>query len=326
MERHSRLPEHILSAGAWLMNLGSTEVSTICLWFVDDSLHETCVRPPVGRPAPDVLLSVVDEDGNAVADGEVGQLVVTSRSVALGYWRGMGRPVEAFPSSLADPSCRVFKSNDLGRRRPDGLIEFIGRKDQQIKLHGHRIEPAEIEHALAGLRGVKDGAIVVRRNTDGKPTALVGYVALRVGVDGLGARELQAMLAQRLPRHMVPSQIVLLADMPRLAGLKIDQVRLAEIDKARSSDAAERSHDPLLGEVAAVFEQVIDVTDARPDDTIASLGGDSMHAIDIIVELESRFAVTMPDDLMKRHMTIGDIAHWIASQAAARSQGPHPAT
>jgi non-ribosomal peptide synthetase component F len=122
-------------------NIGSTETAGAHSgWFIDAALRATTPRPPVGRPAPERMVTIVDDDGNPVADGEVGEIVVASPYLALGYWHDGVLTTGAFTIDPADPKSRVFKTGDMGRMRPDGLLEFAGRNDQQIKIRGHRIE------------------------------------------------------------------------------------------------------------------------------------------------------------------------------------------
>jgi amino acid adenylation domain-containing protein len=161
------------------MSLASTETHVRCHWFVDDALRQTTLRPPVGRPLPNRELSIVDEGGNSVAVGEEGEILIKSRYIARGYWNSPELTMATFGRDRSDASLVVFRTGDLGRQRADGLIEFIGRKDDLIKLHGNRIEPAEIESALVALQGVSDAAVVVRYSENGTPTSLVAYVVLK---------------------------------------------------------------------------------------------------------------------------------------------------
>src|SRR5215208_4167836 len=184
-----------------LVTFGSTECP-VARWFVDESLRATSTRLPAGRILPDRVVSIVDEQGNQVADGEIGEFVVASRYMALGYWRDPKATVQVFAVDPFDPEIRIFKTGDLGRRRSDGLIEFVGRKDHQIKLRGHRIEPEEIERALAGCDDVSDAVVVVRRNDVGEPRSVAAYVELRPDGRPLRPRDLTATLARQLPSYM----------------------------------------------------------------------------------------------------------------------------
>ena len=138
------------------------------------------------------------------------------------------------------------------------------------------------------------------------------------GVQGLLPRHLAAMLRQRLPHYMVPWPIFIISDFPRLPSLKIDKIAFAQIDASRiDQDCSDGMENPIVAEVAKVFEQVLEVTGASADDNLASLGGDSLQAVDIAAELERRFGVTVSEETMASAHTIQDLALWIADQQRA---------
>jgi non-ribosomal peptide synthetase component F len=146
------------------VHLGATECSTLYLeWYVDESMSWTGPLP-VGRCVPDRKVVLLDESDCPVQDGEVGEFVVSGPYLALGYWQDPALTARLFSTDPVDPQVRFFKTGDLGRRRPDGLFEYVGRKDEQIKLGGHRVDPGEIESVLRQLADVKEAALVVRRN------------------------------------------------------------------------------------------------------------------------------------------------------------------
>src|SRR6202035_176869 len=124
---------------------------------------------------------------------------------------------------------RLFASQDRGRRRPDGLIEFVGRNDRQIKLRGFRVELDEIEAAFVACPGVQNAAVVVRRDTSGLPQSLAAYVETKLENPRLRARDLRSVLAKALPFYTIPATINLIDELPRLADLKIDRIGLTEI-------------------------------------------------------------------------------------------------
>jgi amino acid adenylation domain-containing protein len=298
-----------------ILSFGATETGgNLCHWFVDERLRATSPRLPVGRILPDVRVTIADEDGRPVADGDIGEFIVASRYVALGYWREPDLTARAFAVDPADPKTRIFKTGDMGRMRPDGLLEFIGRRDQQIKLRGHRIEIGEIEAALGRCPGVEDAAIVVRRDDAGLPRSLVAYVEPSPGVQGLLPRDLLSMLMQRLPRYMVPATLRVVDELPRLPNLKVDRVQLARIDAARAAQMVNPIDDLVIAEVASIFEAVLGTTGATPDDNVASLGGDSLQAVKVAVELETRFRIAIPVDIFESTQTIGELARWIATR------------
>jgi acyl-coenzyme A synthetase/AMP-(fatty) acid ligase/acyl carrier protein len=270
-------------------------------------------RMPVGRAVPDRQLSIVGEDGNLLANGEIGEMIVASPYLALGYWRDPERTAHFFSVDPNDPETRIFRTGDLGFRRADGLYEFVGRKDHQIKLRGHRIEPEEIEGVLRSIPGVRDAAIVVRKSGSGLPQSLIGYVEVSDGAS-LTSRVLIAKLAGRLPAYMVPSGMNVVHELPRLANFKVDRVRLACADNEGIARAKEGVTDPLIQEIAATFCSVLGVSWAEPEDNIGSLGGDSLGAVRIALELENRFQIAIPPDVFEGTPTIRHLASWIATE------------
>ena len=292
--------------------LNSTESSGgVCQWFVDDSVRALSCRLPIGYPLHDRQITIVGEDGKPVDDGEIGEIVVATPHAALGYWHPDGT-IRSFPTDPTDPKRILLVTGDFGIRRADGLIEFVGRKDSLIKLHGQRIDCTEVEAALAGLREVREAAVIVRKDQSGNPRMIVGFVVLQPGNEGLLGRHLQAMLAQTLPSYMVPGRIVVIGQMPLLASMKIDRIMLGDLDAEQVPDVGYRN-DPFLDQIASVFETTLGIAGASVDDNVASLGGDSIQAITVMAEIERRFSVAVPDSLIAENPTISMIAEWLRS-------------
>jgi amino acid adenylation domain-containing protein len=299
------------------ITFASTECMVHTHWFVDERLQATSTRLPIGRTAPDWNVTLVEENGRAVADGEVGEVVVSSRYLALGYWSGPSSR-QPFPADPRNPGNRMFHTGDLCRRRPDGLLEYVGRKDQQVKIHGYRIEPAEIEHAFLHYPEIAEAVVLVRKTDGGIPKSLVAYVRLNEGVKNLLPRHIAAMVQQRLPGYMIPWPIFIVADFPRFASLKIDRVKLTQLDVEGEKHASRAPEEPITEEVVKIFEKVLEVINATPDDNVASLGGDSLQAIEIAAELEFHFAIAIPAQVMESAQTIRELAEWIANEKLIR--------
>ncbi len=295
------------------VSLGSTEVSsTYAHWFVDPSLRELGGRLPVGREMDDVSVEVTDAEGQVLPDGETGEFRVTSRYLATGYWNAPELSAAAFSADEADPGLRTFITGDMGFRRPDGLLEFVGRKDHMIKLRGHRIEPAELETALGACEGVVDAAAVIRRDAGGVPCAMVAYVELDPGEDTLLPRHLMAMISRVLPRHLMPAVIFIEPRLPRLMNFKIDRATLARLDSSRGARDEARASDPLLDKVAGAFESVLPGAKATADDNLLSLGGDSLQAVQLAIELKRRVGFGVPGAVVRQSQSIGQLAAWIS--------------
>ena len=290
-----------------IVHMGATEVWILhSQWFVDERLRQDSPQLPVGRSLPGRKVTLMDEAGQPVGDGEVGEVVVASNGLALGYWREPELTAQAFGRDPEDPSLRTYRTGDLAIQRADGLRVFAGRKDEQIKLHGYRLEPGEVEALLRGCPGVRDAAVVVRRSANGLPSALAAYVELRADAGALHARHLMTMLAQKAPAHMTPACITILDALPWLPNFKIDRQALQEID-AEAMQRSESPRDPLHLQVAAIFERVLGVVDATADDNLLSLGGDSLNATEIALELKARFGLQLElDDLVPTR----SIADW----------------
>jgi acyl carrier protein len=170
--------------------------------------------------------------------------------------------------------------------------------------------------------GVYEAAVVVRRNEAEVPRCLVAYAVLQPETRGLLPRHLEAMLKQRLPAHMLPAAIFIVDALPRLPTLKIDRARLAESDAAQAVDPAIRRPGSLVDRVAEAFERLLGITGVTPDDTLSTLGGDSLQAAEIVLELERRFAVELSIDIFATACSISDLASWISGKAAPAEHGP----
>ena len=270
-------------------------------WIVDPALHVPGEPLPVGHIIPDRSLTIVDDHGRLVMDGEVGELVIKSRYVALGYWRDPEATARQFAIDPIDPGTRIYKTGDLARRHPNGLFEYIGRKDDQIKLRGHRIEPAEIETTLRDCAGVRDAFVVARKNDDGSVRSLVAYVEARPNARDLSPRDLRAMLKSRLPPYMIPASIQLIDQLPRLPNLKVDRSGLAEIDAGRAK--ATLDHQGLLAPASdetalwlqAVWKKLLRL-DILPslEMSFFELGGDLLAAAELISTVEEKFCCELP--------------------------------
>jgi acyl carrier protein len=142
-------------------------------------------------------------------------------------------------------------------------------------------------------------------------------------VTPLEPRDLIATLATQVPGYMVPPTMVVIDELPRLPNMKIDRVRLARMDAERIAKVANGRDDAMVGEVARVFERVLDVADVTADDNVGSLGGDSLQALRVAAALENRFGIVLPPQVFQMSETIGDLAQWIVTQQqsgrAARS-------
>ncbi|WP_338674450.1 amino acid adenylation domain-containing protein [Streptomyces sp. SCSIO 30461] len=236
-----------------------------------------CSSVPIGRPVWNTGLRVLDLCLRPVPDGVPGELYVTGVQLARGYH---GQPTLTSVRFTADPfgppGTRMYRTGDLVRRRADGVVEYLGRTDRQVKLHGNRVEPGEIEAALLRVPGVEQAAVAVR---DG---ALVAYVvAPRIGTDDQGQQVAQwrNALSELLPPTMVPGAWVVIKALPLTPSGKLDHASLPAPRAVRAAPRAPRDERERV--LTEVFARVLDVPDVGIDDDFFLLGGDSISSVSV---------------------------------------------
>ena len=296
-----------------MVAMGSTECATAhSQWFVCGDRHSLGPRVPVGRSLPDRRVSIVLDDGELAGVGQVGEIVLSSRYAARGYWDGATLQSVGFDSDTQDPQIKIVRTGDFGLRRPDGLLESVGRRDGQVKLSGFRIEVAEVEVNLKSCAGVAEAAVVVRRNSDGVVRALAAYVVLDGSVPSQTPELLRQELLATVAPHFVPAPIYVLDQLPLLPNHKIDRRELerqdAEREKARTASPACATEETIC----RVFERILQLTGVGPLDGFAALGGDSLQALELLADLEVEFEVPVPEEVLQRNDSARALAGWIA--------------
>jgi amino acid adenylation domain-containing protein len=191
--------------------------------------------PPIGTPIDNVRLHLLDQEGGPVSPGEVGELCIGGLALARGYWKRPDLTDERFvaePGAAGDLGVRMYRTGDLCVLNANGEVEFVGRNDEQVKIHGYRVELAQVEVALLDLPGVR-ACSAVAVETGAFARVLVAHVLTDDGA--VTERTLKAGLRERLPEYMVPSRIRLVPDLPRTRSGKIDRKAVQAIEeKARS--------------------------------------------------------------------------------------------
>ncbi|MEU6882050.1 amino acid adenylation domain-containing protein [Streptomyces sp. NPDC046712] len=296
---------HALLPGVELHNLyGPTEAAIEVTAYAVEPGDTDRVRLPIGGPAPGVRLYVLDERGAPLPVGVPGELHIGGVQVARGY---LGRPGLTAERFVPDPFAtggRLYRTGDRARWSADGTIDFLGRLDGQVKIRGHRVEPAEVEAVLGGHPALAEVAVVVRTVAD--EPALVGYLV--AAGDEVPTAELRGYLAQRLPAAMIPSAFVWLAELPTGANGKLDRGRLPEPGVHRAS-AAVAPRDAFEREVARIWCEVLGVPEVSVTDDLFTLGGHSLQATRIVVRVRAAFGLELPlAGLISGELTVERIA------------------
>ncbi|MFI6481779.1 amino acid adenylation domain-containing protein [Nonomuraea sp. NPDC050663] len=275
------------------------------------------VRPgdwnvPVGKPLPGLRALVLDGELEPVAPGVTGELYIGGAGLARGY---LGRPdltADRFvPDPYGEPGARLHRTGDRARWLADGTLELLGRADEQLKVHGHRIEPAEVEAALHGHPAVARAAVAA---WEGR---LVAYVAPAVPA---GLRD---YLAQRLPAHLVPTVLTPLAELPTTAGGKLDRRALPapRLDHDRPVTPPRTELERLL---AGLWSRALDLDPIGVHDNFFDLGGTSFSLATVHAGLKERLGGTIPLVTLYEHPTISALA--AALDAPRHDAAPAPAS
>ncbi|MFD6421779.1 amino acid adenylation domain-containing protein [Streptomyces sp. NPDC060198] len=279
---------------------------------------------PLGHPVDNTRAYVLDAGLQPVPPGVTGELHLAGDGLARGY---LGRPGLTAARFVADPygpaGSRMYRTGDLVRRDADGLLTHVGRADDQVKVNGFRIEPGEIEAALAALDGVAAACVLVREDRPGE-RRLVAYTVpgSRDGEPAPTERELRARLAGTLPPYMVPAVFVALDALPLLPNGKTDRRALPAPDRPAAVRPGGRPRTAKEQALCEVFASVLRVPSVRTDDDFFALGGDSILSIQLVSRVREAGLRVTPRDVFV-HRTPEAIA--AASTALDRGDASGPA-
>ncbi|WP_369265887.1 amino acid adenylation domain-containing protein [Streptomyces harbinensis] len=247
---------------------------------------------PIGAAMDAMRLYVLDERLRLVPPGVTGELYIAGTGVARGYLDQPALTAERFVADPYMPGERMYRSGDLVRRNADGALEFLGRADDQVKLRGFRIEPAEVEAVLRGHPGITQAVVLARGDR------LVAYV---VG-ETEGVRE---ALAQRLPDYLVPSAVVPVEAIPLTANGKVDRAALPDPAAPTGGRAPRTPQEEALCEV---FAEVLGVHRVGIDESFFDLGGHSLLATRLISRIRAVLGVELPIRALFQSPTVAGLA------------------
>jgi amino acid adenylation domain-containing protein len=272
----------------------------------------------IGRPIANTDVHVLDHRLEPAPAGVPGELCIGGAGLARGYLGLAGATAERFvPHPLRGGGERLYRTGDLARLRPDGSLEYLGRLDRQVKLHGVRIEPGEVEAALAGHPGVAAAVVTMGRD------ALLAHVVPAPGGGMPEATELRAHLRRTLPDAMVPSAFVWLETLPRTPAGKVDRSALPAPTggpAARPAFVAPRSDDERA--LAAIWCDVLGVDQVGVHDDFFELGGQSLLATQVAAGIREELEVDLPLNLIFRAPTLAELAPLVAVARANGGEWP----
>ncbi|WP_430445626.1 MAG: non-ribosomal peptide synthase/polyketide synthase [Pseudomonas piscis] len=293
---------------------GPTEtVVTPLLWKASKDDPCGAAYAPIGTLLGNRSGYVLDAELNLQPIGVAGELYLGGEGVARGYLERPALTAERFvPDPFGAPGSRVYRSGDLTRGRPDGVVDYLGRVDHQVKIRGFRIELGEIEARLREQEAVRETVVVAQSGLSGKQ--LVAYVVpvdpelVSDAVAQAQCRDaLRQALKARLPDYMVPAHLMFLERMPLTPNGKLDRKGLPQPDASQLQQAYVAPQSELEGKIAAIWAEVLRLPRVGINDNFFELGGDSIISIQVVSRARQAGVRFTPKDLFQ-HQTVQSLA------------------
>lgn len=297
-----------------LINLYGTSETTMAKFIYEVQPGDEKRRSvPVGKPMPGARASIVDEDGRACPAGTIGEIYIRTPYRSHGYYKQPELTAEVFIQNpfSNDPDDIVYKTGDLGRMLDDGNLELLGRKDQQVKIRGVRVELEELNSLVRGFAGVKDVAVIDRKDTSGG-NFLCAYI---VGDAQLKLDSLRQYLNERLPSSMAPSAFVIMEKLPRTMSGKIDRRALPHLTDrtGRGEYVPPRTATEQI--IADIWANTLGLPKISLHDNFFELGGHSLLATQVMVRVRKTMGVELPLRALFENPTVAKLATYIDSSA-----------
>ncbi|NKI73105.1 amino acid adenylation domain-containing protein [Dickeya sp. CFBP 2040] len=300
----------------YINGYGPTETTIMSSAWMRGFEKAQDTRLSIGRPIANTRMYVVDNLGQLCAPGMAGEIWIGGEGVAVGY---MNRPELTAQQFIADPwvaGGRVYRTGDIGRWFDDGRIEFLGRRDHQIKLSGYRIELGEIESRIAALEHIKD-ATVIGITPDGGEARLVAYVVPEGEGGSAAIAQWREVLATQLPSYMIPAAFVVMESLPLTANGKIDRKALPLPDNSayvqRDFEAPNTGTETVL---AQLWQTILGVHQVGRQDNFFELGGHSLLAMQLQAMLREQKLYTDVPTIFT-HPVLADLALQVAHEEDA---------
>jgi non-ribosomal peptide synthetase component F/thioesterase domain-containing protein/acyl carrier protein len=286
---------------------GPTETT---IWSTAARVDKSRDAVPIGRPLANTRLYVLDPLLVPVPTRVPGELFIGGEGVARGYLRRPELTAERF---IADPyspvpGARMYRTGDLVRYRDDGVLDYLGRLDHQVKIRGHRVELGEVEAGLQRLPEIREAVVVAHQDAGGEPR-LVAYITPIVGCTPV-IPEVRKHLEERLPSPMVPDAFVMLDAFPLTPNGKIDRKALPNPEKTRPEGGWQfvAPRNGIEQDLAQIWTQTLGIERIGIKDSFFDLGGNSLSAAQMMVTLHQHFGVEFPLQILFERPTVARLA------------------
>jgi len=298
---------------------GPTENTTFTCCHTMRSGERVPETVPIGRPISNTQVYILDEEMRPLGPGKTGELYAGGDGVARGYLNDPRATAEKFlPNPFAEREGeRMYRTDDLARWREDGVVEFLGRIDNQVKILGHRIEPGEVETVLQMNPGVSQVCVVAHAEENGSKQ-LVAYFVPASGAAPSSA-DLRTFLSGKLPQYMIPAQFISLASFPLSPNGKVDRAALpAREVTAGGNTPAEAPSTELEHTLVELWQRILRVERVGLDDNFFDLGGDSLMIVAAHSNLQKTFEAEIPVTDLFEFTTIRTLARHLGEQTPSR--------
>lgn len=285
------LPEQIrqLAPKAQLVSLGGATEASIWSNYHEISTRAYPVSIPYGRPLANQTMYILDQHLNPCPCLTVGDIWIGGAGLADGYWNNAELTAKAFIHH-PDTQERLYRTGDLGRWMPEGEIEFLGRKDFQLKINGYRVEPGEIEHALLNHPGITAAQVIAHQHA-GNGKALIAYLVVEQGY-ALDSSALRQVLRKQLAEYMIPARFIVLDAFPLTSNGKIDRKALpVPPEEEKRITRVPANH--YQNAVCQIFSEILSLPQMEPHANFFESGGTSLEVIRVQSKIQSVFNVSV---------------------------------
>jgi amino acid adenylation domain-containing protein len=298
--------------------LASSEAGASAAFIITSDTQLSKQSMPAGYPTIDKKVLIIDEDGQPLGPGQLGEIVVKGKYVAGGYWGDAAKDQEKFAAASENPEEKMVFTGDMGLMHSDGLLELHGRKDQLVKVRGYRVEISQVEALLIKIQGIREAAVVTQEINAGNQR-LIAYIASDMLLLPR-VNDIRQELEKEIPRHMVPTQFIFMEKLPRTPNGKIDRKALpAPTDENIARDIPfQAPRNNVEAQLARVWERITGVKPIGVNDNFFDVGGDSLQAMRIFVEIERMTGKKLPLSLLFKASTVAQQAEllqkkdWVA--------------
>jgi amino acid adenylation domain-containing protein len=301
----------VLVPGGRLLNLyGSSEVAADVTFFECNAPAGPNTKIPLGLPIANTQVHLLDGQLQPVPVGVPGEIYAGGDNLARGYYRRPDLTAERFIASpLPEFPGTLYQTGDVGRRRADGEIEYVGRSDQQVKIRGFRVELAMIESVLSGCAGVKAAIAVAQKDKSGE-MSITGYAVPAFGYR-LQEDLLRRAMRERLPEHMVPARVVVLDKLPLLPNGKVNRRALPrpDLQAVSSSEPAQYARNEVERRLVAIWEDLLHRDEIGVNQSFFDLGGHSLLVSQLILRVNREFG---------KRVSLADVFHALTVERLAK--------